>query len=230
MYTAIKSLVYHNALQMQFDWFIIFTIAAELDPNYTFIDHLKSLKYPDDNLLVKFIEKIEISRTYFKGIKFEAYVKIAKWLIQLCHNMDSLFKLWSDILLHSNEIDENICECFIERFRENITEQDDAVDLESHFEKLPKDYLFDVSEAFQSQILFLLESPDRIWSKENITAIKKLLYDDNLIQSLELISESNTVELLNIFPEILDNWFSNNFTDTKRKRYQKSVQFGLKIF
>ena len=42
---------------MEFHWLIVFTIAAEVDPNCTFIDRLTTLKYPNDILLKKFIKK-----------------------------------------------------------------------------------------------------------------------------------------------------------------------------
>jgi len=80
IYTAIITLVHHNAFQMKFDWLIIFTIASEVDPNYTFIDSLKSLKYSDDNLLAKFIE---IIGPYIKDIEFETYFKLAKVILIL---------------------------------------------------------------------------------------------------------------------------------------------------
>jgi hypothetical protein len=138
--------------------------------------------------------------------------------------MDSLLRIWKDILFHNNKIDKSIFKCFIERVRESIS-HDDAVALKNHFRKLPKDCRYDVCEVFQSHVLFLLESPKRKWTKENITAIKELLHDDSLdwrreevIQSLELISESNTFELLDIFPELLDDWFRSDFTDTKEKK------------
>ncbi|RIA81200.1 hypothetical protein C1645_837382 [Glomus cerebriforme] len=98
-------------------------------------------------------------------------------------------KLWNDILFHNNEFDKK-----------------------SHFKKLPEDYRFDASKVFRSHILFLLESLDEKWTKENITAVNKFLHDDNLnwcnedvIRSLELISWSNTFELLNILilPDLL---------------------------
>ncbi|GBB90017.1 hypothetical protein RclHR1_01690002 [Rhizophagus clarus] len=227
IYTAITILVQHNAFQMRFDWLIIFTIAAEIDPNYTFIDSLRSLKYPDDNLFAKFIKGLEMIRPYIEGIEFESYVKIAKWLIQICNTMDSLFRIWKDVLLHNNKIDKSISKCFIERVRESIS-HDDAIALENHFKRLPKEYRFDVCEVFQSHVLFLLESPKRKWNMENIIAIKKLLQEDSLnwrreevIQTLELISESNTSELLNIFPELLNDWFHSDFTDTKEKKIPK---------
>ncbi|UZO04042.1 uncharacterized protein OCT59_024441 [Rhizophagus irregularis] len=209
--------------KMQFNWLIIFTIASEVDPNFSFIDHLKSLKYSNDKL-VKFIQGIEIIKSYIDGTEPEFYIKIAKWLIQLCHNMDHLFVLWNDILSHSSELDKSIFKHFIEQIRESSS-HDDAAALENHFKRLPRDYRQDVSEVFRSRTLFLLEVSNRDWTKENITAIKNLLHEDNLnwgreevIRLLDLTSRSNTLELLNIFPEILDNWFRNNFSDTKENK------------
>ncbi|RIA88897.1 hypothetical protein C1645_825615, partial [Glomus cerebriforme] len=223
MYTAIITLMQHNAFQMQFDWFIIFKISAEIDPYYTFIDHLKTLKYPNDFLLAMFIERVEDIRSYFEGIELETHVKISKWFIQLCHNRDSIFRLWNNGLLHNNAINKSIFRCFIDRIRENIFHE-----IEIHFKKFPEAYRDDAIDVFRDHVLFLLENPDREWTKENITAIKRLLHDDKLnwnreefIQSLELISDSNTLELLQIFPELLDNWFRNDFTDTKEKKIPK---------
>ncbi|GBC14226.1 hypothetical protein GLOIN_2v1789429 [Rhizophagus irregularis DAOM 181602=DAOM 197198] len=226
MSSAIIILIQHNAFQMQFDWLIIFTIASEVDPNFSFIDHLKSLKYSNDKL-VKFIQGIEIIKSYIDGIEPEFYIKVAKWLIQLCHNLDHLFVLWNDILLHSSELDKSIFKYFIEQIRESIS-CDDAVALENNFKRLKRDYRQDVSEVFRSRTLFLLEGSNRDWTNENITAINNLLHEDNLnwgreevIRSLDLTSQSNTLELLNIFPVILDNWFRNNFSDTKEKKIPK---------
>jgi len=79
MYTAIIYLVQHNAFQMKFNWLNIFKITAEVDPNYTFIDHLRALRYSSDSLLAKFIAKgAEVIRPYIDGIDFETYVKLAK--------------------------------------------------------------------------------------------------------------------------------------------------------
>jgi hypothetical protein len=141
--------------------------------------------------------------------------------------MDSLFKLWDDVLLHNSKIDGSVSKCFTDRVRENIS-HGEAVALENHFKRLPKDYRDRVSGVFRDQAIFLLGSLNRKWTYENINAIKKLLYDnsmnwcrDEVIQSLELISQSHTLELLNIFPEILDDWFRSDFSDTKEKKIPK---------
>lgn len=78
MNTSITTLVQHNAFHMKFDWLIIFAIAAEVDPNYTFIEHLKTLKYSNEYLLAKFIKEINIIIPFIKGIEFKNYVKLGK--------------------------------------------------------------------------------------------------------------------------------------------------------
>jgi len=55
---------------MKFNWLISFTIAAEFDPNYTFIDRLKLKKYPNDYVFTKFIKGFEIIKPYIEDIKF----------------------------------------------------------------------------------------------------------------------------------------------------------------
>jgi hypothetical protein len=104
----------------------------------------------------------------------------------------------------------------------------DAAALENHFKRLQKDCRDDVSEAFRYHALFLLKGPSKKWTNENITAIKNLLHNggmdwrrEEMIQSLELISQSHTLELLNIFPELLDDWFRSDFSDTKEKKVPK---------
>ena len=43
----------------------------------------------------------------------------------------------------------------------------------------------------------------------------------SVIQSLDLISKSENLGLLNLFPEMLDDWFRRSFLDTIEKRIQK---------
>src|SRR5204863_5065102 len=113
--------------------------------------------------------------------------------------MDSLFKLWDDVLKHNNTVDKNIYNYFIKQVRDSIPH--DAVSLEGHFIRLSKDYRGGVSEIFRDHALFLLNSPTRKWTNENIIAIKKLLhnkslnwYRENIIQSLDFISQSRSLE------------------------------------
>ncbi|CAB4443221.1 unnamed protein product [Rhizophagus irregularis] len=141
--------------------------------------------------------------------------------------MDHLFILWDDTLLHNNKIDNVINKCFIEQIQKCIV-HDDAVTLDYHFKRVPANYRYDLSEVFRSHALFLLKDLNRNWTEENITSITNLLHNDRLywaredaISSLEFISQSNTLELLDIFPEILDDWFHSDFIDTKEKKISK---------
>ena len=169
-------------------------------------------------------------------------------MIQLCDNMDSLFKLWSEVLLHNDDFD-RIFKCFIERVQEIIS-HDDAFALEQHFIRLPKGCRDDVSGVFRNHALFLLESPNSEWTNQNINAIQRLLKDDNLnwrsddtILSLELIFQSHSLELLNIFPELSDtrkkripnicvNWFTHLLTKlgTSEKNTSSESNFIFSVF
>ncbi|GBB98972.1 hypothetical protein RclHR1_03380014 [Rhizophagus clarus] len=224
MQTAITCLVQHNAFQHQFRWVKIFTVAPEVDPEYIFIYYLKDLNYPNDDLLKRFIKELEIVNPYIKKIEFDIYINLAKWLIELCHNNNALFKLWFDILLHNKAIDNNIFESFIERIQKNIS-NDDVLALENRFNELPKNIQGYISKAFKYHAIQLLSNLSIKWSYQEISFMKEFLQDDNLnwnkkeiIQSLELISKTDNLELLNIYPEILDNWFRKNFTDIKEKK------------
>ncbi|PKC00364.1 hypothetical protein RhiirA5_428286, partial [Rhizophagus irregularis] len=79
MYTAIITLIKHNAFQMKFDWLIIFTIVSGVDPDCNFIEHLRALKYSNESYLANFIREAKIIiRPNIKSIEFETYVKLAK--------------------------------------------------------------------------------------------------------------------------------------------------------
>ena len=90
MYIAIMSLIQSNAFQMQWNWIVIYTIAAEVDSKYTFIDRLRTLKYPNDDLLAKFVKSTEIIGHYVEDIGFETYVKFAK--VNIKHKISKIYK------------------------------------------------------------------------------------------------------------------------------------------
>jgi hypothetical protein len=154
--------------------------------------------------------------------------------------MDSLFKLWNEILLHNNAFDISVSKCFIDRVRKNIS-HNDAFALECHFKRFSGNDRDRVSEVFRVHALFLLENPNRKWTDENVNAIRNLLNDNNLnwngeevIKSLDLISQSYILNLLSIFLEILDNGFRNELFDNKGKipkiflQWLKSPLFSVK--
>jgi hypothetical protein len=129
--------------------------------------------------------------------------------------------------LHNKAIDNIIFKSFIERIQKNIS-NDDVIALEKRFNKITKRIKNYTSEAFRYHTMKLLSNPLIKWTNQELSIIKKFLQNDNLnwnkediIQSLELISRTDNLELLNLFPEILDNWFRKDFTDVKEKRIPK---------
>src|ERR1041384_6981948 len=107
-------------------------------------------------------------------------------------------------------VDNNISRYFNDRIQESIS-SNDAVALEKYFKKFPKFCRHEViSGAFRYRTLFLLKSSNIKWTDPNIHAIQKLLQNKNLkwrgdeiILSLELISQSKNYELMEKFPELL---------------------------
>ncbi|CAG8488111.1 5420_t:CDS:10 [Diversispora eburnea] len=211
---AISSLVRDNAVKGSFDWFKIFSIASTLDPEYSFIDSLNDIKYPEEKMQ-KFIKQFQKEVVFYIN-KIEdpiIYARIINWLFQMCYNMEPILKFWTEIIDHTTERDQIIRKPFIRRVQEIIS-NDDAVSLLRYFEKVPVDLREEVCEAFRKRLLRLLNFPHIDWSKDNVTAVKVIMQDpqfqwseDEFVEALELISQSLRLNLLMAFPHLLKYWF-----------------------
>ncbi|RIA80402.1 hypothetical protein C1645_882190 [Glomus cerebriforme] len=209
LFMALLCLIQHNASQSRSEWFIIFTIVKEIDPEYSFLKNLQNIKYDE-----KYLEKI---KPHINTIDFENKIKIIQWLIQLCQDMESLFQVWNILLVRNKQI----TQYFIYRVQEIILNKDTDI-LMNQFSKIPKEFQDHISLNFRKRILLLLKNPDRDWKDQNILSLRELFNQDNLkwndddiIISLELISKSHNLELLKIFPKILNDRFIKNFFDKK---------------
>src|SRR5437016_5402971 len=118
--------------------------------------------------------------------------------------MDSLVNLWNNVLLHNNKLDNSVSKCLINRVRMNISHCN-VFSLRQHFKSLPKGCRDIVSKVFRDHALFLLESLDVEWTNESTTADMNWRGEE-LITSLELVSQSHNLKVLNVFPKLLDNW------------------------
>ncbi|RGB41967.1 hypothetical protein C1646_810360 [Rhizophagus diaphanus] len=221
MFKAILRLAQHNAFQYKFGWLLIFKIAKEIDPTYVFLRILEDLNYTCSDFK-RFSEEMKKMEPCIKDIGYENTVKIAKWLVKLCKDIESLVEAWNNPLIISKQLDNRILQCFIERIQELIS-KDDVNVLTSRSQEL-QEFRGSVSVAVRNQALSLLKDPMRVWSRLNAYGILNLLQDDSLnwssddvIISLELLSQSHSLELLTIFPLLLDYWFNRGFSDSKGK-------------
>jgi hypothetical protein len=222
MFKAILCLIHHDAFQYKFGWLVIFKIAKEIDPIYSFLEILKDLRYSCSDLKT-FSEEMKKMESCINDIGYENTVKIAKWLANLCKDIESLIEAWNNPLIVNKHLDSQILQCFIERVQEFIS-NDDACILTSRSKEL-QEFRGSISVAVRNQTLSLLKDPMRVWSHLNAHDIVKLLQDDSLnwssddiIASLELISQSHSLNLLDIFPELLDYWFNQGFSDSKKNK------------
>ncbi|GES94841.1 hypothetical protein GLOIN_2v1778799 [Rhizophagus clarus] len=208
IFLALICLIQHNASQTKLDWLVIFTIIKEFDPDYNFLKNLKNIKYDE-----KYSEKF---KSHINDIElFENKLKVIQWMLQLCRNMESIFQVWNILLVRNKQI----TQCFIIRIQEIISNGDTNTLLE-HYSKIPIEFHDRVSYIFRSRILILLSNPDRSWEVSNIASLVEIFMNDNLkwndddiLTSLELISKSHNLVLLQSFPKILNDWFNKGFSD-----------------
>jgi hypothetical protein len=221
MFKAILYLIQHNAFQYKFGWLVIFKIAKEIDPTYSFLEILRGLRYSCSGFK-RFSEEMKKIESCIKDIGYENSVKIAKWLVKLCRDIESLIEAWNNPLIINKQLDNQILQCFIERIQEFIS-NDDVHILTGRSREL-QEFRGSVSVAVRNQTLSLLKDPMRVWKRLDAFVIVKLLQDDSLnwssddiIISLVLISQSHSLELLDVFPILLDYWFNQGFLDSKER-------------
>ncbi|CAI2163352.1 4918_t:CDS:2 [Funneliformis geosporum] len=214
---AILSLIYHNAtIALRLDWLVIFKIAKDIDPEFEFLENLQNVRYND--LELKNISKR--IKPNINNIELENTIKITRWLVQLCQNIEILFEVWDIFLIRNKQISQY----FIYRVQ-NIISNNHANDLMNNFSKIPSDFRDHISYMFRRRVLSLLKNLDRRWSDSDISALQRIFQqsdlnwnDEDVLSSLELISQSHNLELLTVFPEILNDWFLKSFTDIKETK------------
>jgi hypothetical protein len=234
MFKAVLYLVEHDAFQYRFGWLVIFKIAKEIDPTYSFLEIIKDLRYSCSDLK-KFSEEMKKMESCIKDIGYENTVKIARWLVKLCKDIEPLVEAWNNPLIINKQLDSQILQCFIERIQEFIS-NDNVHNLTSRSQEL-QEFKGSVSVAVRNQTLSLLKDPMRVWTRLDAFIFVKLFQDDGLnwsnddiMISLELISQSNSLELLDIFPVLLDYWSNQEFSDSKRKNLSNISKYWFTQF
>ncbi|CAG8448567.1 1498_t:CDS:10 [Acaulospora colombiana] len=185
---ATFALVRNNSSSGSFDWLKIFAIAHLLDPKYTFIEGLLDQRYNEERLqkLFRLFQK-QVTPYVNKIEDPELYARIARWLIRICNNI---------------EIQE-------------IISAGDAMGLIISFEKIPPELRDEVSEVFRRRTLRLFGYVNLEWSRGNAKAVLSILRnsqfnwkEEDFSEALELISQSTKWFLLEIFPYLLEHWFT----------------------
>ncbi|RHZ89175.1 hypothetical protein Glove_18g29 [Diversispora epigaea] len=239
--TAIESLVYHNAFHVEYEWLKIFPVAPLVDPEYRFIDSLDSLRYDETNFNIFINNLKEIALSHIDDIDDEIiYTKIARWLITMCNNMESLETVWMEILGHDYDIDAQLQTTLMARVQKNIANNFDVVQLSDLFFKLPKDLGELVEETFRERILRYLQSGRnlQIYPSKHFKAIVKLLECSNLlwtpedyINSLDFISKFTDIEMLAYFIKHLKNFLKEfDVTEEDTSEYSKICLHWYKRF
>ncbi|CAG8532935.1 25732_t:CDS:10, partial [Dentiscutata erythropus] len=201
--SAIRTLVQHNSKYGFTTWFKVFAFARELDTTYSFVDMIEWYNYKSksDEFGKLLMEDV---KPYMKG----AFNRITNKLIWLSYDLKCLIFVWTNVIELENT-DRSILKTLKDKINEFI-KHDQPFDLKKHFDEFSIDIQSEVVLIFQGKVLKLLNEKGSSWSNPNINSIIDLLQNPNLqwsektyTQALEAISESNQMELLDIFPRVL---------------------------
>ncbi|CAI2172422.1 14093_t:CDS:2 [Funneliformis geosporum] len=225
---AISCLIQHNAFQSKLKWIEILTIVNEIDPEFSFLENLKDVKYNDSDLC-KIADKI---KPYISSIKPENAMKVTRWLVRQCENIKPLFEVW-DIFPVRNK---QISQYFIYQVQ-SIISNNHANDLLFNYSKIPCDFQDRVSYTFRKRALSLLKNLDECWTISDVSALRKLLLQDNLnwnhsdiMSFLKLMSRTHNLELSNNFPEFLNDLLSiKSFSDVEMKKISAICKDWFKL-
>ncbi|CAG8503791.1 15158_t:CDS:10 [Dentiscutata erythropus] len=100
MVSVVAALVHHNAtVRISFEWLSIFRVAQSLDPKYTFVDGFIVARYDEEDTLRLLTKWPKVVDPYLAQIDEYIYIKIAKWLISLCSNIEKLSSTMSPEVL-----------------------------------------------------------------------------------------------------------------------------------
>ncbi|CAG8510704.1 7262_t:CDS:2, partial [Scutellospora calospora] len=109
MVPVVSALVRHNAIVIiSFEWLRIFRVAQILDPRYTFVDGFIGAHYNKDRISRLLKEWPNLVVPYLDKVDEHIYIKIAKWLISFCIDMETLNIIWRDNIYHTRSIDNEI--------------------------------------------------------------------------------------------------------------------------
>jgi hypothetical protein len=134
--------------------------------------------------------------------------------------MKTFSRIWA-LIIHSEEVDNQLCPYLVERVEKLITKYD-PVELNKSFHGLPENIRNIVTEPFRKKTIQLLANGQfSFWEKPRAEAIYNLVNSAFLrwtkteyLTVLETMSNLIDYMLLNKFPVLLKNWI-DKFKDTK---------------
>ncbi|CAG8815743.1 35456_t:CDS:2, partial [Gigaspora margarita] len=232
MAPVVAALVRHNAMEMvSFEWLRIFRVAQFVDPAYTFVDGFIGAHYGKEKISRLLKEWPKIVKPHLDRVNERNYIKISKWLISCCSNMETLNIMWRDNIDHTLSIDNEIAPDFTRSVYTIIAQDNTASALYANFGKVIPEFRMFVVSLFRDQTIHLLKNQQGGWDQQNLQSLGKLLKDGNLhserehfIRALECVSQSTIYNLLNMFPDLLEYWLNSKFSNSRSQDVLKICQ------
>ncbi|KAF0525877.1 e3 ubiquitin-protein ligase [Gigaspora margarita] len=202
--SAIRTLVQHNSKYGFTTWFKVFAFARELDATFSFVDMIEWYNYKS-----KSDEFVKLLKEDVKPYMKEAFIRITNKLIWLSYDLKCLIFVWTNVIEIENT-DRFILKALKDKINEFI-KFSQPPELRKQFDEFSMDIQSEVVLIFQEKVLQFLNKKGLSWNNPSITSILDLIQNPKLqwsektyTQALEAIAESNQMELLDIFPRVLN--------------------------
>ncbi|CAG8434051.1 10722_t:CDS:10 [Ambispora gerdemannii] len=197
------------------EWMHLFSVAAEVDPTYDFLNHVQKWEYEMAFLPLKSALKKIVKPVIDKTISMADYLHILKKLFGLTTTIDMFVFIWQDIVrvevkdwTHYSDLQVQMREHFYK-----LIASKNAASLYECLNIMPKGFHLLVAEKLRKRMFDLLYSQrNNKWDEKSVEYISKLLSEERLswtsddaIQALDIISKSQDLLLLKNFPKFLEN-------------------------
>jgi len=149
--------------------------------------------------------------------------------------MSSIVRMWSEVIVHSSELDEKLQECMVNRIdriiSNNISLQDPII-LLRHYLDIPIYIRHNMKKTFRAKILDcfrLSQEHKHNWKDKQVTAILDLIlkheFDwpkQDFVSLVKYVRTVANIKILLIFPILLDKFFEKY--DLEKNEQQKILE------
>ncbi|CAG8581260.1 17097_t:CDS:2, partial [Acaulospora morrowiae] len=203
---SIKALTQHSSKYGSFEWFRMFTLAPELDEEYTFLEVIINYDYSKNSARFQksLLDHVQPRISEIKQ-KDDLIRRVASRLLQLSYNLESLFFILNEVI----GFDERL-KFIVEKRINDFIKHDSPFQLYNHFQEVRNESQFDIKKIFRERLLKYLQYRGAQWEHRDVESLNNILEEKNLIwpiedlvKILECVASSDQLSLLQNYLIIL---------------------------
>ncbi|CAG8561463.1 3988_t:CDS:2, partial [Acaulospora morrowiae] len=203
---SIKALTQHSSKYGSFEWFRMFTLAPELDEEYTFLDAIVFCDYSKNSSRFQksLLDYVQPRISEIKQ-KDDLIRRVASKLLQLSYNLESLLFILNEVIGYDERL-----KTIVEKRINDFIKHDSPIQLYNHFQEVRNESQFDIKKLFRERLLKHLQYRGAQWEHRDVESLNNILHDKNLIwpiedliKILECVASSDQLPLLQNYLIIL---------------------------